>query len=456
MEGKSNEMDENGNSYLHLVFQKNSKNNEEERQSIIGQVVDTNPSLFTIKNNSQESVLDLIVKHHPEHIPSVIQLFHFDSSILHLLSSADNPMTSFLAFSKATAQLPQYKVLCMGPPLFDIPKVRWFSSEDRQDAEFYTEYNKIVSRYTPTGIMVSTQDIKNSRFEGKYRIISLDGGGVKALMQLYILQRLEEKFPGFLARTVLFCGVSAGSILSTQLAQGCDVPTAIQLFELVCKYIFIRKTFGGAYGSLYTNKYILKYLEMFYGNKTLNELPRNVFFISVCAKEPRVSSVLFNNFTPECGDIKVVDACMRSSSAPIFFDSYEGYLDGALFENNPVTCAFPMLFGKTGNVNVRPQDVVCLSISTGAPNVPYISQEEYGNAGFLKWAPRTLDLFQYSRRDMSNTIGKELLGERYFRLDPKMPNGLRINSISECEKIIDCGKNIDLTSLEEWVKEYWM
>ncbi|EMD45200.1 patatin family phospholipase [Entamoeba histolytica KU27] len=447
---------------LHLIIKMcynnitKNENKEKYLERILKFVIEKKHQILNKENCFKESAFSLIIQLFPCYIELLIKYVQFDSNILRVISNSPNPQKSYEAFSVATSKLPEIAQNCEGPPTIEVPKVRWYSLEDKTDAEFYSEYNAIVINYKSTGTMWATKDIKNQLFEGKYRIISLDGGGVKALMQLYVLDRLEEEFPGFLARTSLFCGVSASSLLSTQFALGCDIKTAIRLFELITKYVFIRRIGGGVYGPLYTSKYMLKYLQVFYRDRRLGDLPRNVFFISVCAKAPRMASVLFNNFNEENSNIKLVDACMRSSSAPIYFDSYEGYLDGALFENNPVTCAFPVLFGRNGGINLKPKDVVCFSISTGAPNMPYIDQNEYQKAGFLKWAPRTLDLFQYARRNMSTVIGHELLGERYFRLDPKMPNNLRLDRISDCDKIIECGKTIDITNLKEWIKKYWM
>ena len=43
-----------------------------------------------------------------------------------------------------------------------------------------------------------------------YRILALDGGGIKGALTAALLERLEAARPGFLARVDLFAGTSTG------------------------------------------------------------------------------------------------------------------------------------------------------------------------------------------------------------------------------------------------------
>jgi patatin-like phospholipase/acyl hydrolase len=53
-----------------------------------------------------------------------------------------------------------------------------------------------------------------------YRILSLDGGGIRGVLTASLLERLEEKQPGFLTMVDLFAGTSTGGILALALASG--------------------------------------------------------------------------------------------------------------------------------------------------------------------------------------------------------------------------------------------
>jgi len=51
-----------------------------------------------------------------------------------------------------------------------------------------------------------------------YRILCLDGGGVRGVLTTVILERIVEKFPMFLNDIDMIAGTSAGGILSLLLA----------------------------------------------------------------------------------------------------------------------------------------------------------------------------------------------------------------------------------------------
>ena len=53
-----------------------------------------------------------------------------------------------------------------------------------------------------------------------YRILAMDGGGIRGLLTAIILERLERVHPGFLAQVDLFAGTSTGGLLALGLAAG--------------------------------------------------------------------------------------------------------------------------------------------------------------------------------------------------------------------------------------------
>ncbi|SVB45810.1 uncharacterized protein METZ01_LOCUS198664, partial [marine metagenome] len=55
-----------------------------------------------------------------------------------------------------------------------------------------------------------------------YRILSLDGGGIRGLIPIIFMERLLEKHPDLLKRVDLFAGTSTGGMLSLGLASGIE------------------------------------------------------------------------------------------------------------------------------------------------------------------------------------------------------------------------------------------
>ena len=132
---------------------------------------------------------------------------------------------------------------------------------------------------------------------------------------------------------------------------------------------------------------------------------------------PALEAVFFENLLDGHGSDRIADVCLKSCSAPLYFEAHDGFLDGALFENNPVACCFPLLFGVEGR-RLDPRDVVCLSLSTGAPTPPFFDHETFQDAGCLKWGPHVLDLLQYSRVGVSPLTPSETRAPRPERPAP--------------------------------------
>lgn len=58
-----------------------------------------------------------------------------------------------------------------------------------------------------------------------YRILSFDGGGIRGLVTLALLKRLEAKIPNLITGADLFAGTSTGGIIALGLAAGNSVTT---------------------------------------------------------------------------------------------------------------------------------------------------------------------------------------------------------------------------------------
>ena len=69
------------------------------------------------------------------------------------------------------------------------------------------------------------------RSEKKYRILALDGGGIRGLLTAILLERLEKAVPGWLDRVDFLAGTSTGGILALGLAHGVSPSRLRELYE---------------------------------------------------------------------------------------------------------------------------------------------------------------------------------------------------------------------------------
>src|SRR5213079_261368 len=78
--------------------------------------------------------------------------------------------------------------------------------------------------------MGSTRGVSTER-KTMYRILSFDGGGIRGLVTLAILKRLEAQIPNLIKRADLLAGTSTGGIIALGLAAGKSVDELISLYQ---------------------------------------------------------------------------------------------------------------------------------------------------------------------------------------------------------------------------------
>lgn len=64
-----------------------------------------------------------------------------------------------------------------------------------------------------------------------YRILSLDGGGIRGLLSLVLLERLAAQAPGWLRKVHLLAGTSTGGIIALGLAHGVPLADIRALYD---------------------------------------------------------------------------------------------------------------------------------------------------------------------------------------------------------------------------------
>ncbi|MEJ2299862.1 MAG: patatin-like phospholipase family protein, partial [Anaerolineales bacterium] len=71
-----------------------------------------------------------------------------------------------------------------------------------------------------------------------YRILSMDGGGIRGLITVILLERLESAHPGFLEKIDLLAGTSTGGILALAVAAGLSPERIRHLYETSGRNVF--------------------------------------------------------------------------------------------------------------------------------------------------------------------------------------------------------------------------
>ena len=167
-----------------------------------------------------------------------------------------------------------------------------------------------------------------------YKILSLDGGGIRGLLTAIILERLNLTNPGWLDNVDLLAGTSTGGFIALGLAHGLKPTQLRDLYEKKGEKIFDDswlddlKDIGGLTGADYDNKNLMRELKRTFGNTRLKNLKKRVLIPAFDldnedkdAKKRSWAPKFFHNFPgPDSDGMALVrNVALYTSAAPTYF-----------------------------------------------------------------------------------------------------------------------------------------
>jgi patatin-like phospholipase/acyl hydrolase len=298
-----------------------------------------------------------------------------------------------------------------------------------------------------------------------YRILALDGGGIRGIYTAVLLDSLEHKVPGFIERADLIAGTSTGAILALGLAQGMTPADLIAYYQKEGAKIFSRtvwheiRDLGELIGAKYDNSNLIQSIHATFKERTLEDLlPRHVLISSfdldnqATPPAPRMwKPKFFHNFEgPQSdGAQKIADVALRSSAAPTYFPVYQGYVDGGVVANNPSMAALAQaLDSATGKQQLA--DVRLFSLGAGiAPT--YVSGDTL-DWGLAQWAVLLADMIMEGMMGVADYECARLLGDNnYLRLAPILPTTIPLDAADKIPDLIAAAKNVDIAQAVSWL-----
>jgi hypothetical protein len=244
------------------------------------------------------------------------------------------------------------------------------------------------------------------REKKKFKILSIDGGGIKGLYSSTILEVFEERYNCKIHECFdMLCGTSTGGLIALALSTGKSAKEISNMYidhgDSIFpqnKNRFFKQIF---WGGKYSNKFLKNHLQSFFGDLTLND-SRNLLCIPSFNYTDSFPWI-FKHDHPEGGlardnIIKYVDVALATSAAPTFFPICEigsknkQFIDGGMWANNPsligVFEALCYFVGKDKEYDsIQILSISSLETSTGKPLHKNI------NRGAIRWGLHTLDPF---------------------------------------------------------------
>jgi len=302
-----------------------------------------------------------------------------------------------------------------------------------------------------------------------YHILSMDGGGIRGLLTIILLERIEKEIPDFLSKIDLFAGTSAGGILALALAMGKKTSEVRALYEEFSDIVFERTLFDkminlwGFLGSKYSNKNLYRVLHEEFGNRTLASLSKKVLIstFDLDSKPKRFNDTrgwrakFYHNFSGKDNDAeeKVIDVAVKTATAPTYFPIYKGFIDGGVVANNPSVCALAQAINPpTGGQKLN--DIRLFSLGTGKN--PRFLDVKNNNLGLLQWAPHMIGLMLEGGVGLADYQCEQLLGRRYLRVNPILPHSISMDDIDSISELEVIAQDFNLSGTIFWLKRYFL
>jgi len=294
-----------------------------------------------------------------------------------------------------------------------------------------------------------------------YNILSCDGGGIRSILTASICRELQKDDINLMRQIDAFAGTSGGAIVSAGLAIGMTPDEVVDSFKASAKNIFkttINRKLGnlfGVFGATYDNSGLINEVKKIFGNMRFKDLKRSLLVTSfdlqykVSMTKYKWRPTVFHNLgkgaTP---DEFVADAVIRSASAPTYFPSYQGYIDGGVFANNPAMAILSQAM-KNDHASV----INLLSIGTGDiyRNIP----GDNNDWGVGQWVTdvRIIDLLMSAPNEATDYYCKAILGDRYLRINPPIQD-IPLDAVGRMGELESLASGCIDTSTICWIDKY--
>ena len=230
-----------------------------------------------------------------------------------------------------------------------------------------------------------------------FRILSIDGGGIRGIIPAKILALFEEELGrrGMPARISdyfdMICGTSTGGIIAIGLGLGMSAGEILDLYLNNAEAIFphssaIKKVNRVISGKSLYDRNLLKNLVANAYNKAAGINPARIghshtrLCVPVYDAHKGAMHVLKTSHHPELirdYQMLAVDVAMSTAAAPVYFDSYDykyssidgsqtmlysNVVDGGVMANNPALIGY---IEATHSLDVKSEDLAILSLGTG-------------------------------------------------------------------------------------------
>ncbi|HYW75158.1 MAG TPA: patatin-like phospholipase family protein [Gammaproteobacteria bacterium] len=303
-----------------------------------------------------------------------------------------------------------------------------------------------------------------------WRILSIDGGGVRGYYTALLIARLCEEHPGWLDSVDLIAGTSTGAIIALALALEMKPADIAAIYARETDRIFtttlVDKVLdaGGLIGPRYDVRRYAAILRQVFRDARLSDLKRKVmvpaFDLSDDNPDParrRWKARLLHNLSgPEAAPgLLVRKTALYSSAVPAVFATADGYIDGGAFAANPALCALTLSLDRTA-VREPPQldSIRLFSLGTGCSAL-HIEGERL-QWGLSQWARPLIGVMFDAGVGMVDYQCRQFLGGNYHRLNPWIDGKeIELDDAAALPELRAAAAAVKLDETLAWIDRSW-
>ncbi len=277
---------------------------------------------------------------------------------------------------------------------------------------------------------------------GRFRILSLDGGGIRGIITAVWLDRLERELKGPVRQHFdLIAGTSTGGILACAVANGIAAAKIIDMYKDYGREIFpepasrlwsrITRTFSqGISAPKYDDLGLKRVLQRQFGDTLLGDLPPTPIVLITSYNTLTREAVVIKNTKEGFKGLPLWEIAKATSSAPTYFPAHKtrlrgaevALIDGGVVANNPTACgiAEAVAVNADKNPRVHIDSFIVASFGTGHTTRP-ITISEAQEWGALEWAIPIIDVLMDGAGDAVHYVSRQLIpDEQYFRFQTRL------------------------------------
>lgn len=267
----------------------------------------------------------------------------------------------------------------------------------------------------------------------KFRILSIDGGGIRGIIPAKVLMELERELqkeePGkkLYEHFNLICGTSTGAILAIAISLGIPAAELVNFYKIHAKVIFpkwylkiLPRKSRAFITTVYSNKALRRKLKEIFSKANggipplLNDLKVNVCIPTFNGNDGEINVLKTRHIKEYVRDYKLPahEVALSSASAPIYFppnsfsfDNEFGsgknvnMIDGGIFANNPSLIG---ILEATEKLGFSFSEISLLSIGTGKGK--HVIKSSWKPKDIWYWLlpkPRLLDIILDSQAQIT-------------------------------------------------------